>query len=121
MAVPYLALDDRFPDNPKVAALSDRAFRLHVAALCHCAANLTDGLIRDDSNYARKFGGNIRSYLRITNELCSAGLWAKVDGGFRIHDYLDWNASAAQIKEKRRKDRARKRAKAFDDSERNPS
>jgi hypothetical protein len=118
--VPYLALDDRFPSNPKVAGLSDRAFRLHVVALCHCATQLTDGLVRDSAKLWANIGGNIRSYTRITSELCLAGLWVKVDGGFRIHDYLDWNASAAQIKEKRRKDRARKRGKVFDDSERNP-
>lgn len=119
--MPYLALDDRFPFNPKVAGISDRAFRLHVVALCHCAAQLTDGLVRDNAKLWANIGGNIRSYTRITSELCSAGLWAKVDGGFLIHDYLDWNANAAQIKEKRRKDRARKRAKAFDDSARSPS
>jgi len=118
--VPYLALDDRFPSNPKVAGLSDRAFRLHVVALCHCATQLTDGLVRDSAKLWANIGGNIRSYTRITSELCLAGLWVKVDGGFRIHDYLDWNASAAQIKEKRRKDRARKRGKAFDSSDRNP-
>lgn len=119
----FLALDNTFPGNPKIAGLSDRAFRLHVIALCHCSAKLTDGFVEDTPKVWAQMGGlrsNIRSRLRITNELCSAKLWEEVDGGFRIHDYLDWNASAAQVKEKRRKDRERKLAKAYGGSTRNP-
>jgi len=118
--MPYLALDDNFPDNPKVAGLSDRAFRLHVVALCYCSAQLTDGLVRNKAKLWANIGGNIRSFSRLTDELCLAGLWDIVDGGYVIHDYLEWNASAAQIKEKRRKDRLRKRAAGFADSARNP-
>lgn len=43
--MPYLNTDDGFPDHPKVDALSDGAFRLHVAGMHYCAKNTTDGLI----------------------------------------------------------------------------
>lgn len=39
----------------------------------------------------------------------SVNLWERVDGGYRIHDYLDWNDKASDIKRKRAKDRRRKR------------
>lgn len=29
-------LDDAFADHPKVVGLTDRAFRVHVRALCYC-------------------------------------------------------------------------------------
>ncbi|WP_255254292.1 hypothetical protein [Streptomyces albidoflavus] len=38
--MPWVRVDDRFPSHRKVALLSDRAFRLYVAALCWCSENL---------------------------------------------------------------------------------
>lgn len=113
----YLALDDRFPDNPKIIGLSDRAFRLHVVALCYCAAHLTDGFVP----VSAKLWGELGSNRRQTCPLVSAGLWAEVEGGYMIHDYLEWNASAAQIKDKRRRDRERKRNASYQGSARNPN
>lgn len=34
--MPYLSLDDRFFDSPRIDPLSDGAFRLLVSMLCHC-------------------------------------------------------------------------------------
>ena len=42
----WVKLDDRFTDNPKIARLSDKAFRVYVHALCYSAGALTDGLQR---------------------------------------------------------------------------
>src|SRR5689334_2206511 len=38
--VSYVTMDDRFPENPKVAALSAPAFRLFVTAVCYSNRNL---------------------------------------------------------------------------------
>ena len=35
--MPYLNLDDNYPDHPKVEALSDAAYRLHGACLFYAA------------------------------------------------------------------------------------
>jgi len=117
--MPYVALDDKFPDNPKVAGLSHAAFRLHVVALCYCSAHLTDGIVPKSAQIHRKIG----TTSKLNAQLIEAGLWEIVEDGWRIHDYLDWNASAAQIKEKQRRDRERKRSRSLGDfraeSERN--
>lgn len=102
--MPYLNLDDNFADHPKVEELTDGAFRLHVAALCHCAKHTTDGLVRDHK-VSRLTPGYKRSHV---DELVLGGLWRPHDEGYEIHDYLDWNKSAAWWSEKRKKDAERK-------------
>ena len=39
----WVKVDDALPEHPKVARLSDAAFRVHISALCYSARNLTDG------------------------------------------------------------------------------
>lgn len=39
----------------------------------------------------------------ITEELVRVGLWEKVDGGFQMHDYLDYNRSGEECREARQK------------------
>jgi hypothetical protein len=53
--MPYLALDDNFAHNPKVR-LTDRAFRLHVVALCHCSQHLTDGFVSESAKIWAEIG-----------------------------------------------------------------
>lgn len=102
--MPYLNLDDDFAQHDKIDALSDGAFRLHVAGLCHVAKNLTDGFI--DKRRIPRLMPNYRSgYLA---ELTDASIWVPAPGGFNIHDYLDWNKSKAWWDEKREKDAKRK-------------
>lgn len=101
--MPYLNLDDNFADHPKVDALSDGAFRLHVAGLCYCAKNLTDGFIED-----RRVRRLTETYKpAFLTELVDAAMWLRVLNGYDLHDYLDWNKSKAWWDEKREKDAKR--------------
>src|SRR5262245_56567510 len=43
--VTYVKLDDSFGEDDRVLGLTDKAYRLHIAALCACSRNLTDGEI----------------------------------------------------------------------------
>lgn len=87
--MPYLNLDDEFADHPKVDALSDGAFRLHVSGLCYAAKNLTDGLIE-----CRRVPRLMPEYRpALLKELTDAGMWHAHKDGYEIHDYLDWNKS----------------------------
>lgn len=90
--MPWLRLEDGFGDHPKVAGLSDRAFRAHVLGLLYCARQLTDGFVPQA----------LAPSARITGELERAGLWTATKRGFTIHDYLDWNPSRADVDGKRR-------------------
>lgn len=95
--MPYLNLDDNFADHPKVDALSDGAFRLHVAGLNYCARKLTDGTV-EKHRVHRLMPVYKPTYLR---ELLNASMWLEVPEGYAIHDYLQWNKSKAWWDERR--------------------
>ncbi len=110
-----LSIDEKFPRNTKVAPLSDAAFRLHLHALAHCAEQETDGFVA-----AVLLDGlsKHRNKDRLVSELVTATgsrpdgspLWKEVEGGWRIHDYLIWNESHADLEAKRRQARDRMKA-----------
>lgn len=88
----WVKLDDGFPDHEKVVGLSDGAFRAYVTALCGSARVLTDGRIGKE---------RIKVWIgaaRRVDELLNAGLLERdEDGELRIHDYLRFNPSRAQV------------------------
>ena len=87
----WLRLDDRFPDNPKVEMLTDRAFRLHIRGLCYCSEHLTDGGV--PRTVARRWGSP-KHFL----ELIASRIWEDgTDGRYHIHDYLEYNPSREQV------------------------
>jgi hypothetical protein len=87
----YLYIDDRFALHPKVAPLSDKAFRAHVLALCYCAGHLTDGEL---STAAAKA---LAIQQRTALELVAANLWTQHEKGWKIHDYLDWQDTRDEV------------------------
>jgi hypothetical protein len=102
--MPWVKLDDRFPSHRKVALLSDRAFRLHVSAICWCAENLTDGRISDRE---LPLVAHIRGIKATAKQLEDAGVWDRIDDGWMIHDYLDYNPSREQVLLDRKKNAER--------------
>lgn len=88
----WLKLDDAFPDHPKIEALSDGAFRLHVSGLIHCAKHLTDGYV-PTARVPKLMGYSKRALA----QLVAAGLWHPRSDGYDLHDYLDWNRSRKQV------------------------
>ena len=46
--------------------------------------------------------------LVIADALVQAGLWDRTDDGYQIHDFNDFNPTAAAVKDKRERDRLRK-------------
>ena len=101
--MPWLKLDCRFHDHPKVVGLSDAAYRLHIGALLYAKEHLTDGVITTET--AQRVWNNPVSALepRIS-ELVGAGLW-KISGKppgsksvhWVIHNFLKWNLSKEQV------------------------
>lgn len=89
--------DDNFADHPKVLALSDGAFRLHVSGILYCARYLTDGKV-PKAKVSGLTPGYKAAHLR---ELTVARLWTAPVGGpvthYEIHDYLQWNRSRSSI------------------------
>lgn len=93
----WVKLDDGFPDHLKVDGLSDPAFRLYVTALCHCARHLTDGYVAADR--APRLVPRFKKGL--ADELVTAELWTVAEGGWMVHDYLDFNPPAEKVKKER--------------------
>lgn len=106
----WVRLDDGFPEHPKISGLSDRAFRFHVAALCYCARNLTDGVI--DRKAVRIIGAVVgaKRPLGLVQTLVNASLWGTCSDTFVINDYLDYNPSNDQVKTDRNRAAERMRA-----------
>ena len=97
----WVRLDDGFAAHPKVVGLDDRAFRLHICALCYAGQHLTDGAITSQS---LRFVGELAqiSYPgAIAKRLVSAGLWDAIEDGYEIHDYLRYNSAKADVERER--------------------
>lgn len=105
--MPWVRLDDRFPSHRKVAMLSDRAFRLYVSALCWSSENLTEGRVLERE---LPFVARLRGAKKAAAELEEANLWDGIDGGWVIHDYLEYNPDRAKVKSERASNAARQKA-----------
>ena len=120
--MPYLNIDDGMDEHPKVEALSDAAFRMHVSAMLYCARRGTDGAIPGAK--ARRLSDSASDV--IAAELVRAGVWHDLGEGcedsrtclpgqrghYIVHDFLQWNHSHDWW-EKRAEDQAAKGSKAM--------
>lgn len=110
----WTRLDDRFMHHPKILKAGVRASYLFVAGLIYCAAYRTDGFIPKE---ALPILAPLRDYKKLARKLVDVrvpwsehGLWEEVEGGYRIHDYHDFQPSAAELRKREEADRARLRA-----------
>jgi hypothetical protein len=110
----WARLDDELLDHPKILAAGQRlgangsglALALYAIGLMYSNRHLTDGFL--PMSTIQSFP-HLTKPAAVADALVSAGLWEKVTGGFKIHDFADHNPSATVIKRKRRDDRNRKR------------
>ena len=84
----WTKLDDQFFTHPKVIDLPKDAKLLYLSALAYCAGQLTDGLITPGA--LRVVAATVDVSRADAAELVSAGLWEKVDAGWQVHDYLEY-------------------------------
>jgi hypothetical protein len=94
--VDWLKLSVDLPDHPKVADLSDRAFRALIASWCYAARFETDaGHVPDAPS--RRLGLTPA----VARELEEAGLMHRNGTGWHVHDWDHHQEAAEQIKRKR--------------------
>lgn len=95
----FIRVHDGIDEHPKVEALSDKAFRHLISLWCHCARNLTNGLVSE------------AAWTRITNARTARELVAsrlarrRDDDTWEMHDYLEHQRSRQEVEslsEKRR-------------------
>lgn len=110
--MPWVKLDDQFFAHPKIVDLPKDAKLLYLAGLTHAAAQLTDG--RLSTGAVRIVAAMVDVDRTEAGVLVNAGLWDADDDGYVIHDFLQYNRSADQVKADRaraaeRQDRYRDR------------
>src|SRR5437762_8022098 len=102
-AMTWAKLSDETWTDPVLTALSDRAFRLHIACLAYCADKLTDGALtaRQVEQVAFMFGLTDEKELKATiAELVKSDLWESGQE-YSIIDFLESNPSKAKDEETR--------------------
>jgi hypothetical protein len=97
----YLLLDDAYGGHQKISGLPVHAKWLHTCALLHCAEKLTDGVVTRHALQIVAATAEIRPGKHVQS-LVARGLWDETEDGWIIHDYLDHNPSAAEVKAKRK-------------------
>ena len=118
----WVRLDDGFTEHPKVLKAGPLGLAMQVAAIAYCNRNLTDGFVPrqaasrllDFSGLGMRMwagdmvgGGEDATWELVVEDLESAGLWDCVDGGWLIHDYLEYQPSKADVLAERKKTKER--------------
>lgn len=94
----WVRTEDTAPDHPKLVGLEDSEVAMWWRGLCYASRYRTDGAIPKGA--IRQLSKN-RKPETVAAKLVAVGLWEETPDGFRVHDYLDYNLSAAEQKERR--------------------
>mgnify|MGYP001573418495 FL=1 len=121
----WARLDDQFADHPKVRRLGVFGLALQAAAICFCSRYLTDGFLSWSS--ADQLIASVMAPFTLTDgyvvtpavtsgmsgedasewdwkdHMVKAGLWEIRDGGYYVHDYLDFNPRRSSVLKTRKK------------------
>jgi hypothetical protein len=108
----WVRIHDNAMTHPKIIGLSDGAFRAWVGGLSYAQIHLTDGLLPKVCLTL--------SMARRAPELVAAGLWKPVEGGYQIHDFLQWNDARRVVLQKREDAKGRARRSRTSHSARAP-
>lgn len=98
--MPWVYLDDKFTEHPKVVAAGGDAAWLYLTGLCWVQRNLTRGLIPKElvSRLSDR-----KQPKKLAERLVKVGLWEDAGEAYRIHDYEEHNESAMKRSEAARK------------------
>jgi hypothetical protein len=111
----WTRLDDALLDHRKIFEAGDRlgskdgpavAFALYVVGLLWANKQVSDGFL--PTAIVKRFP-HVDKPLKVAAALAEAQLWEEVEGGYRIHDFHEFNYSAQQVQERRRIERDRRR------------
>lgn len=88
----WVKLDDGFPDHRKQLAAGAAACWLWACGLAYCNRQKTrDGFI---PNAKVTLLYPLRDTSKLSTRLVEVGLWDRVEGGFKVHDYHDYQPSS---------------------------
>ena len=124
----WVRVDDAFYDHRKFDQVTVLGIAVWITGLSYANRNLTDGFIPTrvadglvSTNglgfYTGNYSGRDAEPSDGVSELVAAGLWHECEGGYRIHDYHDYQPSAEQVRAER--DRGAGRQAAWRERTRN--
>lgn len=102
--MPYQLVDDQMHCHRKIVKAGNEATGAWMRIGNWCSAHLTDGAIEHEVAllFAKREA--------VLDRLVSVGLLERDGADFRVHDYLDWNPTANEVKEKREETRSSRMA-----------
>jgi hypothetical protein len=111
----WARLDDQLIDHHKLLTAGELlgkngpvlALGFYTLGLMYANKHLTDGHL--PLAVVKNFR-QAENPVSIADALVKAGLWEKNGNGFQIHDFDDYNPTAAAVKKRRKEDRLRKAA-----------
>lgn len=90
----WIKVESSVARNRKFVKAGPAAAWLWVCGLAYCQEGLTDGYIPSESiDYL-----GVRHASRLAISLVLAGLWDVADGGWNVHDYLEHNKPAVEVR-----------------------
>src|SRR5260221_521493 len=99
----WVALDDQFFSHPKTLRAGRDARDVFLVAVGYCGQHLTDGLIPAGALPmigSLAIGGDATE---CAVKLVAVGLWEETDGGWQVHDYLEYQQSKSQVDHRKEK------------------
>lgn len=125
--MPWVKVDDHFDEHPKMARVGPLGWAMWLAGLAYCNRNLTDGFIpyttarrlvswdflmpRNGSDIESIWSVGINTGMHgedvdsplVIGMLVDAGLWEEVPGGYRVHDFMEYQPSKSEVVAERQK------------------
>src|SRR5688500_18937789 len=104
----WLRLDDHYDDHPKIVEAGKDAAWLDLRGMLFCARHETDGFIRPAQ--LTRIGSDFspKKRLALVERLVEVGRWVPAeDGGWVIHDFLQYNPSSEARSQERERARDR--------------
>lgn len=98
----WVRIDDHFDEHPKMVQVGPTVWGVWLASLAYANRNLTDGFIPDGQVRRLTAFEGVRC-AAVTKVLVGSALWDRVDGGYRIHDYEQYQPTKAEVLESRAK------------------
>lgn len=117
----WLKIDDKLTSHPKWLGLTLEAKSLWFHASVWCAAHNNDGVIPSESIALHAFAASVpaKEIQACTDLLVTVKLWRrrtkKEGGGFEIYDWLDYQPSKQQVKDRTTADEVKAERKRLHD------
>lgn len=105
----WIKIDAGFFRHPKAIRAGRDGRILFIASVCYAGDGLTDGFVPEGALALLAAETGITKPKEAANQLVDSGLWEVVEGGFQVHDYLEYNTASGKVQAER--DAAKERMK----------